>query len=558
MCSFVMNPVSNDLQATSSTTTAAPEYLSVPEVPFTTSLTTYLGKVQETGQVPVEEEMCYEVRRLQSFSGIPVQASPMRLAQSGFYATGREDEARCYSCRKSHTGWQIMDRPDVLHRVISPDCPHLNRGDPRNIPLTSNSNATTVYGILGEYSGSSNVTTTDTLPPTATETPTLGTAAEEAAAAEVAPAVSEPSLDMNSAVHPHYRNMQTRLDSFRGWDTSHVQDPRVLATAGFYYAGYSDCVRCFYCGVGLKTWEERDDPFVEHVRWRSSCSYISKLKGENFVIQALAKIGSSQPAVNNTYSSYTATPAQGSRESTVNNTHSSYQPTTSRNMAVVARAVEMGFSRQMVEKAVMEMSNSYNNPRAAGDRSHRYQTYPRRRLRYQTYPRRRLMSDIPEVKPQMSDISEVKLQISDLPEVKPQMSEVLNERHRMFEVPNQGQERSEVPQSLPARLAPPSDTSTSHLTSMTTPSVSYTRRPREYPPGTETSRSLPPSLQRQLEEENRALRDENTCKVCLDRTSCVVFLPCGHLVTCAECAPALSKCPICRAHIRGTVRTYNA
>ncbi|XP_046571621.1 baculoviral IAP repeat-containing protein 3-like [Haliotis rubra] len=339
----------------------------------------------------------------------------MRLAQSGFYATGREDEARCYSCRKSHTGWQIMDRPDVLHRVISPDCPHLNRGDPRNIPLTSNSNATTVYGILGEYSGSSNVTTTDTLPPTATETPTLGAAA--AAAAEVATVVSEPSLDMNSAVHPHYRDMQTRLDSFRGWDTSHVQDPRVLATAGFFYAGYSDCVRCFYCGVGLKTWEERDDPFVEHVRWRSSCSYIRRLKGENFVIQALAH--------------------KTSPSSTVTN-----------NMAVVARAVEMGFSRQMVEKAVMEMSRSYNNSRAAG----------------QTVP----------------------------------------------------------------------------------------------PSGTETSRSLPRSLQRQLEEENRALRDENTCKVCLDRTSCVVFLPCGHLVSCAECAPALSKCPICRAHIRGTVRTYNA
>ncbi|XP_071115039.1 death-associated inhibitor of apoptosis 1-like isoform X2 [Haliotis cracherodii] len=304
-----------------------PQYLSVPELvaqPFTTSLTTYLGRVQMEGQVPVEEEMCHEIRRLQSFSGTTVQASPIRLAQSGFYATGREDEARCYSCRKSHTSWQIMDKPDVLHRVISPECPHLNRNEPRN----EDSIGSTIYGILGEYSGSNNVTTTDTLPPTTTE---IGAAA----ATEAAPAVSASSLDMNSAVHPLYKNIQSRLDSFRDWDTSHTQDPHVLATAGFFYAGYSDCVRCFYCGVGLKTWEEGDDPWVEHVRWRSSCSYIRRLKGDNFVIQALTNEASPKLTVTD-------------------------------NTAVVARAVEMGYAQQMVERAMTEMSQSYNSPRAAG------------------------------------------------------------------------------------------------------------------------------------------------------------------------------------------------
>ncbi|XP_071115058.1 putative inhibitor of apoptosis [Haliotis cracherodii] len=67
----------------------------------------------------------------------------------------------------------------------------------------------------------------------------------------------------------------------------------------------------------------------------------------------------------------------------------------------------------------------------------------------------------------------------------------------------------------------------------------------------------PPSPQRQLVEENRALRDEGLCKVCLDKTSCVLFLPCAHLVTCMDCAPALRKCHVCRALIRGTVRVYN-
>ncbi|XP_007520441.2 baculoviral IAP repeat-containing protein 7 [Erinaceus europaeus] len=56
-------------------------------------------------------------------------------------------------------------------------------------------------------------------------------------------------------------------------------------------------------------------------------------------------------------------------------------------------------------------------------------------------------------------------------------------------------------------------------------------------------------------EQLQRLREERTCKVCLDRTASVVFVPCGHLV-CAECAPALQLCPICRAPIHSYVRTF--
>ncbi|KFV72894.1 Baculoviral IAP repeat-containing protein 7-B [Struthio camelus australis] len=58
------------------------------------------------------------------------------------------------------------------------------------------------------------------------------------------------------------------------------------------------------------------------------------------------------------------------------------------------------------------------------------------------------------------------------------------------------------------------------------------------------------------EEQLRRLQAERMCKVCMDRDVSVVFVPCGHLVACAECAPNLSLCPICRAVIRGSVRTF--
>uniref|UniRef100_H0W7S9 RING-type E3 ubiquitin transferase n=1 Tax=Cavia porcellus TaxID=10141 RepID=H0W7S9_CAVPO len=58
-----------------------------------------------------------------------------------------------------------------------------------------------------------------------------------------------------------------------------------------------------------------------------------------------------------------------------------------------------------------------------------------------------------------------------------------------------------------------------------------------------------------VQEQLRRLQEERRCKVCLDRPVSVVFVPCGHLV-CAECAPSLQLCPICRAPIRSCVRTF--
>lgn len=57
-------------------------------------------------------------------------------------------------------------------------------------------------------------------------------------------------------------------------------------------------------------------------------------------------------------------------------------------------------------------------------------------------------------------------------------------------------------------------------------------------------------------EKKKELKPELTCKVCLDKQVAVTFVPCGHLVTCVSCTSALFECPVCRAQIRGTIRTY--
>lgn len=59
-----------------------------------------------------------------------------------------------------------------------------------------------------------------------------------------------------------------------------------------------------------------------------------------------------------------------------------------------------------------------------------------------------------------------------------------------------------------------------------------------------------------LAEENRQLRQQKVCKVCLDAEIGIVFLPCGHLCCCQACAPNVGQCPVCRADIHNRVHVF--
>jgi len=61
-----------------------------------------------------------------------------------------------------------------------------------------------------------------------------------------------------------------------------------------------------------------------------------------------------------------------------------------------------------------------------------------------------------------------------------------------------------------------------------------------------------------LEEENQKLRESALCKICLDKRADVIFLPCGHIVSCPQCAPALDSCPVCRKPVMGLVKAFFA
>ena len=53
-----------------------------------------------------------------------------------------------------------------------------------------------------------------------------------------------------------------------------------------------------------------------------------------------------------------------------------------------------------------------------------------------------------------------------------------------------------------------------------------------------------------------ALVDSKLCKVCMDEDACIVFIPCGHLMSCVNCSPSLKNCAICRKPVKSSIRTY--
>ncbi|XP_069101012.1 E3 ubiquitin-protein ligase XIAP-like [Argopecten irradians] len=88
-------------------------------------------------------------------------------------------------------------------------------------------------------------------------------------------------INFDKPKFPAYSVLTVRISSYRGWSGS--QRPKVMAEAGFVYAGFADYTRCFFCGGGLKNWEDGDDPWIEHARWFPNCVFLKQNKGVEFV-----------------------------------------------------------------------------------------------------------------------------------------------------------------------------------------------------------------------------------------------------------------------------------
>ena len=90
------------------------------------SLNQFLDLSQRRHSYSMVQMTSYEMMRLHSFKReFPISA--IRLAQSGFFATGVVDEVKCFSCGVYYRNWQPTDIPHLLHERLSPNCRLVNK-----------------------------------------------------------------------------------------------------------------------------------------------------------------------------------------------------------------------------------------------------------------------------------------------------------------------------------------------------------------------------------------------------------------------------------------------
>lgn len=501
-----------------------------------------------------------EAARLDTFANWPVPeiVTPEQLAKAGFYYQGTGDKVKCAFCSGIVGFWEAGDDPEKEHRRHFPSCPFLYNIPVGNIPL--HGEAGDAYSELGVRD--------------------LNTDATD-------PKLAMKELGIQShhgPRNPVYATVESRLRTFDNWPTDVTQKPEELAAAGFYYTGNGDQVRCFHCDGGLRLWDPSDDPWMEHARWFNTCGYVTLVKGEQFVKQAIVQ--HSPPPFNTTLLDASLPPTPQRRPP------SRKHPVTERDLQAlmssdnVVAALGTGLDMSRIKMALRQRLEQFGSPfssanaliEAALDVQHEEFAAQDIRTDLPTSPQRLsqwrqiVQNDLDgEDDHQWETETEEEGEDDIDSETERNRQQQLLKQHQSEQLANQGsaqgmesssQRNDHQGSSLQGSAGVVCNTMSQSL-----PSLAAATKSKTPEKNGSCRQSLPllPSMEEDLlslekkvslEEENRRLKEARQCKICMDSEACVVFLPCGHLVTCVNCAPSLSDCPICRQPIKATVRTF--
>ena len=72
----------------------------------------------------------------------------------------------------------------------------------------------------------------------------------------------------------HYYSEANRLETFRRW-TKKTPKPSDLASAGLFYEGNRDYVKCAFCSGVIGCWDDTEDlPMIEHQNLYPTCPFV--------------------------------------------------------------------------------------------------------------------------------------------------------------------------------------------------------------------------------------------------------------------------------------------
>ncbi|XP_072932737.1 death-associated inhibitor of apoptosis 2-like isoform X2 [Epargyreus clarus] len=497
-CAFVVNPLlSGNVAMTLESSSASSLTTTTPRC--------LTEPTQEESRQAEEDEMYKsDALRFLSFSNwTDTSVSRENLVSAGFYHLGG-GRLRCAWCTGElgpFSNFGSIGTPTQVHRMYFPHCEHAAEIE-RNMRLREDGPRRTPKSIMRRCAKNMALT---------------GSGAEQNA--RVVAAGSEwRSLGVvgGGARHPTHAGLASRLATFDGWPADRAQDPRALADAGFFYTGVDDQVRCFYCDGGLGKWEAGDAPWSEHAHWFPHCGYVLLVKGQEFVDSCKER---------------TTVSANRSLRSRIRNVGfydvEEDEVEEVMNSDLVTAALGAGLDVARIRRAICRRLRTVGQPFVTSEAlidavlDEQLNEEP-----WCTSPHNhRFARDI---------LAEALLEVVPTPALSP--DEFYDDSPRTSPIPN--------------RALPPEERYRTDGAS---------RVPISFEPAAPRNSTPDPDKKTlTLEEENRQLKEARICKVCMDGEVSVVFLPCGHLVSCAGCGAALAACPLCRAPVRALVRAYLA
>uniref|UniRef100_A0A182IX56 RING-type domain-containing protein n=1 Tax=Anopheles atroparvus TaxID=41427 RepID=A0A182IX56_ANOAO len=346
--------------------------------------------------------------------------------------------------------------------------------------------------------------------------------------------IPDPSIGIQPVQMPHvpgYSTLDSRIRSFERWTMGHVQDPVLLSQAGFYYLGVADEVRCFHCDGGLRFWLVDDDPWFEHARCFPKCQFVQLVKGQLFIENVQTQI--KQSSASSQQQQHHLEQSQSSSGAVV--------PSMSLEDALLTEPVQMallmGLNVGRIRAATMRHLNTFGQPfltshelveAVLDDQIEQQDLQPTTSSRMG----RRIENELTQW---------ISTAISSSVAAAQQQTHAQPLIAHVDCVPD-GPSSSHIP-----KLADKSDTVKDETSTASSVPDAHSAA---------ASKMLTDEASVRLEEENKRLKDARECKICMSDEVGVVFCPCGHLVSCVQCAPAVIKCPVCRALIKGRVRTF--
>ncbi|KAJ8314476.1 hypothetical protein KUTeg_006626 [Tegillarca granosa] len=316
---------------------------------------------------------------------------------------------------------------------------------------------------------------------------------------------------------------RNRLETFKNWPVSSPIPPKDLAQSGFYYTGNEDRVQCAFCRGILKGWDPGDDPQKEHEKRFEKCGFILGLNVGNVPLLTKKTVPILTPDFSNG--------AENLGVSSERAKHENFAVESTRLMTFSCPGwdTRMYQTPEMLAAAGFFYTGTCDNVKCffcdGGIRNWQPGDDPwTEHARY--FPN---CYYVKLVKGQ-DFIKKIHEKYNNEKSIGVyQSAKVYGRRSRGDNFPNTEELMEAVLTMQEAQAAVLSSTG--------------------------QNQDNEPNMS-DLEKENKMLRDQKTCKVCLDKEVGMVFLPCGHLCCCVSCAPAVRKCPICRGDIKGTVRTY--